>query len=51
MGVNVTNTDVMFSSKTDLWETPQELFDQSRVLLDRDKPRTEIYITGAQNEL
>lgn len=21
------NTDVMFSSKTDLWETPQELFD------------------------
>lgn len=28
MGVNVTNTDVMFSSKTDLWETPQELFDQ-----------------------
>lgn len=28
VGVNVTNTDVMFSSKTDLWETPQELFDQ-----------------------
>lgn len=22
------NTDVMFSSKTDLWETPQELFDE-----------------------
>ena len=22
------NTDVMFSSKTDLWETPQELFDK-----------------------
>ncbi len=22
------NTDVMFSSKTDLWETPQELFDR-----------------------
>lgn len=22
------NTDVMFSSKTDLWETPQEFFDQ-----------------------
>lgn len=22
------NTDLMFSSKTDLWETPQELFDQ-----------------------
>ena len=21
------NTDVMFSSKTDLWETPQEFFD------------------------
>lgn len=28
MEVNATNTDVMFSSKTDLWETPQELFDQ-----------------------
>lgn len=26
------NTDVMFSSKTDLWETPQELFDE----LDRE---------------
>ena len=22
------NTDVMFSSKTDLWETPQEFFDE-----------------------
>ena len=22
------NTDVMFSSKTDLWETPQEFFDR-----------------------
>lgn len=22
------NTDVMFSSKTDLWETPQEFFDK-----------------------
>ena len=22
------NTDVMFSSKTDLWETPQDLFDR-----------------------
>ncbi len=22
------NTDVMFSSKTDLWETPQDLFDK-----------------------
>lgn len=21
------NTDVMFSSKTDLWETPQDFFD------------------------
>ena len=26
------NTDVMFSSKTDLWETPQEFFDE----LDRE---------------
>ena len=22
------NTEVMFSSKTDMWETPQELFDK-----------------------
>lgn len=26
------NTDIMFSSKTDLWETPQEFFDE----LDRE---------------
>lgn len=26
------NTEVMFSSKTDLWETPQEFFDE----LDRE---------------
>lgn len=26
-GAAAVNTDIMFSSKTDLWETPQEFFD------------------------
>ena len=30
------NTDVMFSSKTDLWETPQEFFDSLNNEFDFD---------------
>lgn len=69
------NTEVMFSSKSDEWSTPQNIFDHlnaefdfnldpcateenhkcdtfftqnddgSRVLVDKDNPRTEIIIT------
>ena len=41
-------------SHLEYWQLNRKIVvshDGSRVLLDRDKPRTEIYITEAQNEL
>lgn len=53
------NTDVMFSSKTDLWETPQELFDELNyefhftldVCALPENAKCSVYYTPQQNGL
>lgn len=53
------NTEVMFSSKTDMWETPQDLFDkldaEHHFTLDvcavKENAKCENYITPEQDGL
>lgn len=53
------NTDVMFSSKTDMWETPQDFFDRLNaefwftcdVCATKENAKCEHYFTKEQDGL